>query len=170
MATRTRFSWKKRIGLIGVGYTVSFLLTQMFKFGIYPAVIWHLGLVKGAGVMWTLSFIICYTAITFYNFAKFDWFGIEALKDIRESKAREEGYFRRILRRILVRGGVVAFIALSMKFDAFVCTVYMRDAHHYGGMTKRDWVIFLVALVISNITRTTIVFLALTAGEWIIAD
>jgi len=40
MATQDQPSWKRRIGLWGVGYTANFLMVKAFDLVLYPAVFW----------------------------------------------------------------------------------------------------------------------------------
>ncbi len=44
---------------------------------------------------------------------------------------------------------VVACILLSIKFDPFIVTTYLRRGH-YGVMTARDWRIFMLSWFIAN--------------------
>lgn len=170
MITLDHWSWKKRVGfgLWGIGYTANYLIIPGFKWSFYSAVIWHLGLVQGAGVMWALSFLVCYATMRFYNWSKTDWLGIETLKNIRERGAEGENRFCRIWGRTLSKGNPVALLILSVTSNAFLCTVYMRSAYEYKIMTRRDWEIFSVSFVLSNTFRTAIVFSGLTAVQWMI--
>jgi len=55
-----------------------------FNFAIYPFVIYRFGILKGGVVMTFLSFIVCMLTIWFYDWAKRDWLGIEAIKSLKE--------------------------------------------------------------------------------------
>ncbi len=164
--TNTRKSLKERVGIWGVGYIANFLLVWVFDYALYPWVMWKAGLVKGAAIMWVLSFINCYATMKFYDWSRTDWLGIETLKEVRDAEAKK--LFQRIMQWAMRRGDWAVMLILSVKFDPFICTVYMRHgAHQYNGMSKRDWVIFLVSFVIANAWWTFAVFTGLEVGEWV---
>lgn len=165
--SNTRKSLKERLGILGVGLTANSLIVNGFDFFLYPAVMAYFGTIRGAAIMWALSFAICYGTIVFYDWAKQDWLGIETLKGIREEDA--QSFFRRMLRWVAKKGDWLVMVVLSIWKDPFICTAYMRHgAHQYNGMTARDWRIFLTSFVIANTWWTVAVFTGLEAGEWII--
>lgn len=167
MAIQDR-SWKRQIGLWGIGHTANFLMVKGFDLLLYPSVIWYFGLLYGAGIMWFLSLVICYVTLLFYDWSQTDWLGIETLKNIRETEKRS-GVLHRLLKWVLRRGDWVTLLFLSIKWDPFICVAYMRHgAHQYNGMTRRDWKIFWTSLVISNGWWTVVVFTGLTVGEWLL--
>lgn len=167
METTNRLPWRQRVGLWGVGFTANFLMVQGFNLVLYPVVLWYFGLVPGAIIMWFLSLLVCYATIRFYDWSKTDWLGIETIKEVRD--VEEKGYFRNIMKWLLSRGDLVSLFVLSVKFDAFICTVYMRyGAHEYKGMATRDWKIFFASIIISNAWWTIVVFSGLTLVEWVI--
>ncbi|MEK7461711.1 MAG: hypothetical protein AAB586_01430 [Patescibacteria group bacterium] len=142
-------------------------MVKGFNLVLYPSVLWFLGLIWGAAVMWLLSLLVCYFTILFYDWCKVDWLGIETIKEVRD--AEETGIFHGILKWILSKGDMVVVLAISVYWDPFVCVVYLRQgAHQYNGMTRKDWKVFLISFVISNAWWTTAVFSGLTASEWII--
>lgn len=168
--TNTRKSLKERIGIWGVGYTANFLLVHVFDYALYPWVMWKAGLVKGAAIMWVLSFINCYLTMKFYDWSRTDWLGLETLKEVRDSDEKQ-GFFHKVMRWAMRRGDWMVMLVLSVKFDPFICTVYMRHgAHQYNGMTARDWKIFLTSFVIANAWWTTAVFTGLEVGEWVLQN
>lgn len=167
MAAQSLPSWKRRIGLWGIGHTANFLMVKGFDLLLYPLVILYFGLVQGAAVMWILSALVCYTTLKFYDWSKTDWLGIETLKEVKGDK--KGGIFHKLSDWILSRGDLAAFLIISIKWDPFICVVYMRrGAHQYNGMTWRDWKIFWISLVISNGWWTVVVFTGLTVGEWLL--
>ena len=50
---------------------------------------------------------------------------------------------------LLHRSDPVACVLLSIKFDPFIVTVYLRRGR-FGGMSRRDWRIFLLSWLIGN--------------------
>ncbi len=166
MAT-PKSSLKKRVSTWGLGYTANFLMTKGFNFGLYPAVIGYFGPIKGMAIMTVLSFVACYATLKFYDWSKTDWLGIETIKEVRN--ATETGRFRKFVRLVLSSSDWIALLFLSILYDAFICTVYMRrGAHQYNGMQKRDWIIFTTSIVISTAWWSTVIFTGLTAGGWIL--
>ncbi len=166
MAT-VQSSWKKRVSAWGLGYTANFLMTKGFNFGLYPAVIGYFGPVKGCAIMVVLSFFACYATLKFYDWSKTDWLGIETIKEVRD--AEEKGRLRKFLRLVLSSADWIVLLVLSILYDAFICTVYMRrGAHQYDGMQRRDWIIFTISIVISTVWWSMVIFTGLTAGGWIL--
>ena len=167
MATQDQPSWKRRIGLWGVGYTANFLMVKGFDLLLYPLVILYFGLVRGAAVMWILSSLVCYATLKFYDWSKTDWLGIETLKELKGEKKR--GFLHKLSDWVLSRGDIAAFLIISLKWDPFICVAYLRHgAHQYNGMASRDWQIFIASVVVSNAWWTFVVFTGLTAVQWII--
>ena len=64
---------------------------------------------------------------------------------------------RRGLGWMLNRGDVFAFVALSLRFDPFITTAYLRRGS-YNGMSTRDWKIFLGSVVVSNAAWALVCF------------
>lgn len=58
----------------------------------------------------------------------------------------------------------VVFLFLSIKFDAFITTAYMRRGK-FNGMGKRGWAIFMGSLLISNVYWTLACFKGITIFE-----
>ena len=65
--------------------------------------------------------------------------------------------WRRALAWLLGRGDVVAFFALSLRFDPFVTTAYLRHGQ-FNGLSPRDWRIFLASVVVSNAAWALVCF------------
>jgi hypothetical protein len=60
----------------------------------------------------------------------------------------------------------VACILLSIKFDPFIVTAYLRQ-EAFGGMTRRDWRIFLLSWLIANAWWSVVCFTGLSAVQWV---
>lgn len=163
-------AWKERIAIIGLGYTFGNIFDYVFNYAIYIPVVAMLGPVKGGIVMAILSVFVNYLFIKFYDWSKKDWFGIEVAKEAAEygpawirnlSVKSAVGKiiwwpFSKIIILIfwaIRRGGVVAFLALSMYTDPFVTTVYFRKKS-FSGLKKRDWMIFFGSLLVGDIYWT----------------
>lgn len=138
-----------RCAILGIGLLAHWAICSGFDYMLYPFVILNMGLVKGGVIMLVLCFAICYATILFYDRSKRDWLGIETMKDIREHTGRRQA--TKLVSWVLRQNTPVALVLLSMKFDPFVTTAYLRlGAHGYSGLSRRDWKIFLSSLLIGN--------------------
>lgn len=156
----------KIIGTLGIGIFCNKLMIWGFDYILYPYVMWKCGDVKGSIVMTFLSFFVCYGTLKFYDWCKVDWIGIEALKDLRETERK--GFVGSVSKWIFRKGEWAVFLFLSMKFDPFIVTAYMRHGkNQYNGLSKRDWRIFLGSLLISNMFWSGLVSLGLRILKWI---
>ncbi len=148
---------KERIGVLGLGYLGNAIVDKMINWGVDPLIVLVLnsgvGGFKGMALTWAalsiVSFIACYATLLFYDWSKTDWLGIEATKELKEDQG--DGWIKRLVARFLRLGDNFALVALSVVTDPFIVVAYMRHgANQYNGMTKRDWKIFLVSIVICN--------------------
>lgn len=156
---------KQRIATLGLGYLGNHLVNKVINWGVDPLIALssngRIGGIEGFLLTWalilTISFVACYLTLLFYDWSKKDWLGIEAAKELKDEL--EGGRFKRLIASALRRGDKFAVVALSIFTDAFVVVAYMRHgANQYNGMTKRDWKIFLVSLLISNFTETLMLY------------
>jgi hypothetical protein len=164
MASQIEMNVKARIAQLALGHTVNNLMTYGFDFGLYPLVIYWLGLRWGFVVMAFLSFIVCWLTMKFYDWSKRDWLGIEAIKSLKDYAGENRG--ARCMGWILRKSDPVACILLSLYFDPFIVTVYLRRGS-FGGMTRRDWHIFLLSWLIGNAWWSVICFTGISAVEWV---
>lgn len=141
-----------KIGMIMVSWAGWLVLMHIFDDWIYPAVIAWLEPIEGGTIMTIASFILCYVQVLAYDRIKKDLFGFEFLKEAKEY----HGYnpFRRILAWTLKIGIVFAFLPAAI-LDPFLVVPLTRKQDHIG-LNRRDWVIFLVAILIGNIGWTAI--------------
>lgn len=124
-------------------------MTWGFDYLLYPFVLYNYGLWKGGIVMIVLSIIVCLLTLYFYDYSKKDWLGIEAIKSIKERPAKN--YFQRISKFFLAKSELLAFFFLSIRFDPFITTIYLREGvNEYNGMGKKNWVIFFSSVAVSN--------------------
>lgn len=63
-------------------------------------------------------------------------------------------------------GDLVVCVALSIKFDPFITTAYMRHGA-FNGMSRRDWRNFWVSWFIGNAYWTFVCFGGVTALAWL---
>jgi len=135
--------------VVGVGTYK--LLDGAFDYAIYPAAIYTLGPVRGGCVMTTLAVIICFAYLRLYDRLKRDWLGIEFVKALRFYTGSSRA--RRAFAWLLRASDTFAFVALSLRFDPFITTAYMRRGS-FGGLARRDWCVFWGSVLVSNVTWT----------------
>lgn len=165
MATVNLPGYKERVAILGIGLLGNALIGYAFDYGLYPYVIWKLGPLQGAALMTLVSFLVCYAMILFYDWTKKDWLGIETIKELKEYAGNSRTI--RMLGWAMKKGDAMVLIFLSIWYDPFVTVAYMRQgAHQYNGMTRRDWQIFLLALIIGNGSWTLTLFTGLSAAEY----
>ncbi|MGO9613613.1 MAG: hypothetical protein ACLPX5_11325 [Dissulfurispiraceae bacterium] len=155
--------YKGRLAELSIGITASQLIVFLFDYLLYPFVIYNFGILMGGVVMTVLSLIACLLAIKFYDWSKRDWLGIEAIKEISGYMGTNKS--RRVTSWLLKKSEPVAFLFLSVKFDPFVTTAYMRHGK-FNGMSRRDWSIFMGSLLFSNAYWTLACYMGITLFEW----
>jgi hypothetical protein len=159
--------YKERIGILGVGILGNQVMVWLFLWVLYPYVIWELGLIFGFAVMLVLSFLVCYGTILFYDWSKTDWLGIETMKELKEYRGSSK--FAKVISWVMKQSDPIVLVFLSIKFDPFITTVYMRKgSNKYDGMGRRDWKIFMISLVIGDICWSIAVFTGLSVVEHLI--
>ncbi len=165
-----------RIGLAAIGHTAKQVEEFLFDWLLYGAVVAFLtqqygalwGSIAAFCIMTPISAIICLTYMKIYDWSKKDWFGFEAAKMLRDDLSHG-GYWKRLMRSILRLGDIPAFILLSLHFDPFMTTVYLRKGtDNYDGLTKRDWTVFYGSVLFSNgyWTLRWTVIVAVAAWVW----
>lgn len=129
--------------------------------------------------MTLFSFLLCYSLILFYDWAKKDWIGLETLKEIEdfESKPLPDNQIGKIVISIIniigelsawvmKKSDAILLIVLSIKFDPFITVLHIRHgAHQYNGLSKRDWKVFITSLIIGNVYWTLAVYMGITLVE-----
>jgi hypothetical protein len=159
---------KKKIATVAVGHSFNQIFDWLFNYPLYMFAVESLGLGMGYVVMAIISFFTCLIFIRFYDWLKIDWLGIEVAKEVSEfgpiwiknlKVESKIGFilwwpFSKIILLMLWainKGGIVAFLALSIYTDPFITTVYMRKGwSEYNGLSKKDWMIFLASTAVSN--------------------
>ncbi len=165
---------KHRIGLIAIGHTVKQIEEIFFDWIVYAAVVaacvqtW--GLYRGSFIalviMGVLSAVMCLLYLRLYDWSGKDWFGFEALKELRDEE--KSGWWGKMLRRLLRIGGIPAFLLLSVNTDPFMTTVYLRHkSTQYQGLTRRDWNIFWASVFVSNLYWTLQWTVIIEVAKWV---
>jgi hypothetical protein len=156
-------AYGSRGGELSIGLTAKYLSDRAFDYLLYPFVIFKLGILKGGIVMTFLAFIANIITMTFYDWSKRDWLGIEAIKELKTYSGNR--MMRRFTSWILKRSSPVIFLFLTLRYDAFTTTAYLRHGK-FNGMSKRDWTIFMGSLIISNAYWTLACYMGITLFEW----
>jgi len=147
--------WRLRAAQWLVGVLSFKLLDNAFDYVLYPFAIFKLGPAVGGLVMATLSLLDCLLLLRLYDWLKRDWLGIELVKGLRLYSGPSR--WKRGTAWLLGRGDGVAFVVLSLRFDPFITTAYLRHGA-YNGLTRRDWKVFLGSVVLSNAAWTVVCF------------
>lgn len=145
-----------------VGHTANAAMTWGFDYILYPLLIYQFGVLTGGLVMTLASFLVCLGSFKFYDWSKRDWLGIEAIKGL---KAGGESRWARLLAWMLNKSEPVAAVFLSIKFDPFIVTAYLRQGA-YNGLSARDWRNFIISLVIGNAYWIAATYMGLTLVDW----
>lgn len=135
---------KANPSLLGLGIALNISFTYI----AYPFAVSRLGLVKGGIAMIAISLALHYLVLSLYVRSGRDWFGIEALKE-RIGGMEGRGRAGRFLAWAINGSGLLALIILSVKFDPFITTAYLRRGGFHG-MEFRDRLIFLSSAAIGN--------------------
>jgi hypothetical protein len=139
--------FQRRTAELATGFLTWNILDNAFDYALYPFVIWKLGPWIGGAIMTVLSLLFCLFLLRLYDRLGRDWLGIEFVKNLRHYEGTSR--WRRWLAWLVSQGDAVAFVVLSVKYDPFITTAYMRH-EAYKGMSRRDWIIFLGSWLLAN--------------------
>jgi hypothetical protein len=161
---RRKPSYGKRFAELSVGLITNKAIDSIFNYLLYPFVIYKFGILKGGVVMTFLSLLACIGIMKFYDWSKRDWLGIEAIKSLKGYEgSRKAG---KLTAWVLQRSDPVALMLLSIYFDPFITTAYMRRGK-FSGMSRRDWKIFMFSLLLGNAYWTLACYMGITLVEWV---
>lgn len=156
----------ERLAILGIGLLGNGVLNFFFDFVLYTYVIATYGLLYGGVYMTILSILVCILLLFFYDWSKKDWLGIETIKELKEYKGKS--FLARITSWAMRKSDPIILLVLSIQFDPFVTTAYMRKgAHQFNGMSLRDWKIFFTSAIIANVYWAITIFFGVTALEYI---
>ncbi len=155
----------EKIGTIGTGHFLNFMINNGFDYGIYIPVIAFFGPIWGCGIMIILSMILNITLIWVYDKTGKDWLGFEMLKEGKEELSTGLPNW---IRNLIQLGDFGAFIGLSI-YDPFMATIYLRKKENvHNGLSKRDWRIFFSATILSNVGWTGLVYGGISGFQWLL--
>jgi hypothetical protein len=137
----------KRIWVWTLGLTANAAMSYGYDFIVYPYLLAVYGL---WGWLYAVigSIVLCLGTLWFYDLTKQDWICLETIKGVRDGEAK--GKLRKFFQNLATRGDWMAFVFLSLRYDPFITTVYMRKGTENYTMTARDWKIFWAGMVVSN--------------------
>jgi hypothetical protein len=153
----------RRLRILAIGTTALYATNKCFDYLLYPYVIYRAGVLPGGLIMTGLSAIACLAILRFYDWTKRDWLGMETVRDLRHY--RGERTAGRFLSRLLAKSDAVAFVVLSLNYDPFVTTVWLRH-ERFGGLSARDRRIFWGSVLLSNASWTLTCWLGVNAAVW----
>ncbi|NTW30175.1 MAG: hypothetical protein HGA33_02775 [Candidatus Moranbacteria bacterium] len=167
---------RERFGMIIFGQTFNAIFDHVFNYWIYISVLYLHGSLKGGVILTLADIAISFLFVKFYDWLKRDWLGLEMAREARDLGVLIPGFLEKLMakyriKKIVESGDIAAFFILSIFFDPFITTVYLRD-RQYGGMRGKEWMIFFASAVLSNVWwtgRNTILIRAfLVLKAWIV--
>lgn len=158
-------TYSGRGGELSFGLAAKYLSDVAFDYLLYPFVIFKLGILKGGIVMTFLALIANIMTMKFYDWSKRDWLGIETVKSLKGYEGSKT--IGRLMAWALRKSDPIIFLFLSIKFDPFITTAYLRKgANQFNGMKRRDWKIFISSLILSNAYWTLACYMGISLVEW----
>lgn len=152
-----------RIAELAAGSAAMILLNFAFDYLLYPLVIYRFGILPGGVAMTLLSCIACLLILRAYDWSKRDWLGIEAIKRLKEYEGGAS--LGRVTAWVLRKSDLAVFFFLSLKYDPFITTVYLRkDA--FNGMGRREAEIFFSSLLFANAYWILACYTGISLVEW----
>ena len=151
---------KEKIGTAGLAYSFDYCVNWLFNYPLYIYVMNMYGLKYGFLIMSFLSFSICFAYIIIYDIIKKDLFLLEDAKEFMENVGNYSGKSKtkKLLAWIVRKGGFFsAFLILSLWKDPFYTVAFCRKGK-YGGLSRRDWGIFLGSVAVGNAVWALSVF------------
>jgi hypothetical protein len=140
----------------------------LYDYPLYGFVIWQLGPIFGGVAMTLLTIPVDLYSLRLYDWSQRDWLAIEYLKSHERYQGRNP--LRKFCRYVLVETPTsVKVIALSVKFNAFITTALLRKgAFEFNGLTRRDWGIFWLSFVATQVYWIVVVALGVEGLKGIV--
>lgn len=154
---------RHRLAAIGFGHGLYGAFNWVIDNVVYVYVVHTLGMVVGGAIMTTFSLVQCAVTLIVYERMGIDWVGagfVQALRDKPHPNAIE---------RLVIWAShghpVIIFLLLCAWQDPFITTAYFRGGRFHG-LSSRDWQLFLLAVLVSNLYW---IFVADLIGEVVAA-
>lgn len=153
------------ISRLATGFAGYSTFTWLFDYPLFTWVIWYFGMVTGGIIMIALSFAVDYYTLKFYDWSRTDWLALEYLKSHKSYEGSSRP--KRLLKFLFTKTPVwVQVVLLSLKFNSFVVTVLLRSgSYNYDGLSSRDWRIFWLSFLVSQIYWIIIIGLGIEITE-----
>lgn len=130
------------------GVSSYYVFTYIYDYVVVSFLLVYLGLVEGIVAVMLLSLLIDLGTLKFYDWFKKDWLAIETLKELEYKK----NFFGKLFNFVKNKSTFLTIVILSLTSNAFIVTAYMRKgSFQYNGLTKRDWHIFLLSSLLTNL-------------------
>lgn len=156
--------------VLSVGLVIYRFFDHGIDYVLYPFVIWKLGIFMGGIMMIFISLVIDLSTMKIYDILKKDWLGIETAKEIKEYL---KNYSKSIIGRLLAwsdKSEFMMIILLTLKFNPFIVTAYMRHgAHKYNGLNKKDWNNFMISLMVGNVYWALTIFIGVSVIKYFVS-
>ena len=155
-------TWR-RLAQIGTGRALYAAFNWLFDNVLYVYVVMTLGLLKGGALMMGLSFMQCAATLVAYQRMQIDWVGAGLLFEIKRKPVRTR------LENMLIwasdRHPAIIFTLLCVLQDPFITAAYFKRGS-FGKLSRRDWAIFIGAVIVSNLYW---IFAASLIGQAVVA-
>lgn len=142
-------------------------LCWIFDYPLYGWMLWTLGPILGGSVMILLSIPFDLLTYKFYDWSREDWFAIEHVKSLKHYTGRNP--INRMIGWILRETPVFVQVPiLSLKFNSFVVSAFMRDgAYAFQGLSPRDWRIFWWSFIVGQVYWIIVLSGGMELAWWI---
>ncbi|MGQ0659083.1 MAG: hypothetical protein ACT4NU_13525 [Chromatiales bacterium] len=140
-------NWR-RLAQIGIGHSLYGTFNHCFDYILYPYVVYSLGMLTGGAVMTVLSLFQCALMLIAYERLGIDWVGSGLLNEI--ARKHRPSLIEKALAWTTRQNRVVIFLTLCALTDPFIVTAYFRGGA-FDGLRRRDWQLFFLSVLISNL-------------------
>lgn len=138
----------QRLAQIGTGHALYATFNWVFDNILYVYVVYTLGVLRGGALMMAASFVQCAVTLVVYQRMRIDWVGTGLLAEIRAKPTRTR------VENALVwasnRHPGVIFTLLCVFQDPFITAAFFKQGS-FERLSRRDWAIFVAAVLVSNL-------------------
>jgi hypothetical protein len=166
--------FRNKAAYVAAGWGFWASTSWLFDNLLYPAVIAWLGLAAGGATMTAAAMAITFFMLIGYERSRTDWLGMDAIDETKdkglawverwERKRYGDGIVTFLAKVLLLvpkelfkaaawmleKGGMFAFVVLSVQTDPFITTAYFRRGRT-DGLNRKDWTLFFLSGLLSNV-------------------
>ncbi|MGE0388041.1 MAG: hypothetical protein AB7Q97_25225 [Gammaproteobacteria bacterium] len=153
----------RHLARIGTGHALYATFNWFFDNVLYVYVVYQWGMLRGGAVMTALSFLQCAATLIVYQRMGIDWVGAGLLAQMKRKP--EPTRVERLLVWAADRNRVLIFVLLCVFQDPFITTAWFKEGR-FDALTRRDWHIFVAAVLVSNLYW---IFVASLIGQAVVA-